>query len=100
MALESRSPMELVYECFVKLGLRYVCVLRDGQFAGLVSRVSTPVPTSVPVLHKHNNKKEPHLLIPSRIIPPCLHTDWNPIIQVHKKAFVKYVKEVVEAQST
>lgn len=29
--------MDLVYECFVKLGLRYICVLRDGQYAGLVS---------------------------------------------------------------
>ena len=48
MALEIRSPMDLVYECFVKLGLRYICVLRDGQYAGLV----------------------------------------------HKKAFVKYVKEL------
>lgn len=37
MALERHSPMELVYECFAKLGLRYMCVLRDGQFAGVVS---------------------------------------------------------------
>lgn len=29
--------MDLVYECFVKLGLRYVCVTREGRFAGLVS---------------------------------------------------------------
>ena len=29
--------MDLAYECFVKLGLRYICVLRDGQYAGLVS---------------------------------------------------------------
>ncbi|KAI9838739.1 MAG: hypothetical protein M1838_004531, partial [Thelocarpon superellum] len=35
VALEIRSPMDLVYECFVKLGLRYICVLRDGQYAGL-----------------------------------------------------------------
>jgi chloride channel 3/4/5 len=48
VALEIRSPMDLVYECFVKLGLRYICVLRDGQYAGMV----------------------------------------------HKKAFVKYVKEL------
>ncbi|KAI9886494.1 MAG: hypothetical protein M1823_001674 [Watsoniomyces obsoletus] len=53
LALEIRSPMDLAYECFVKLGLRYICVLRDGQYAGLV----------------------------------------------HKKAFVKYVKELVESQS-
>lgn len=37
MALDIHSPMDLVYECFVKLGLRYVCVNRDGRFAGLVS---------------------------------------------------------------
>lgn len=40
VALDIRSPMDLVYECFAKLGLRYICVLRDGQYAGLVS--STP----------------------------------------------------------
>lgn len=32
--------MDLVYECFAKLGLRYVCVLKDGQYAGMVSGVS------------------------------------------------------------
>lgn len=37
VALDVHSPMDLVYECFVKLGLRYICVLRDGKFAGLVS---------------------------------------------------------------
>ncbi|CAZ85392.1 unnamed protein product [Tuber melanosporum] len=38
VALERHSPMELVYECFAKLGLRYMCVLRDGQFAGVVHK--------------------------------------------------------------
>lgn len=28
--------MDLVYECFVKLGLRYVCITREGRFAGMV----------------------------------------------------------------
>lgn len=37
VSLDVHSPMDLVYECFVKLGLRYVCVLRDGKYAGLVS---------------------------------------------------------------
>jgi chloride channel 3/4/5 len=37
MALDINSPMDLVYECFVKLGLRYVCVTKEGRFAGLVS---------------------------------------------------------------
>ncbi|KAI5848225.1 chloride channel [Tricharina praecox] len=54
MALERNSPMDLVYECFAKLGLRYLCVLRDGKFAGVV----------------------------------------------HKKAFVKYLKEVHEGRAT
>lgn len=37
IALDVHSPMDLVYECFVKLGLRYICVVRDGKYAGLVS---------------------------------------------------------------
>ncbi|KAF3347523.1 DASH complex subunit dad3 [Verticillium dahliae VDG2] len=40
VALDIRSPMDLVYECFVKLGLRYICVLRDGRYAGLVHKKS------------------------------------------------------------
>lgn len=36
MSLDIRSPMDLVYECFAKLGLRYICVLRDGRYAGMV----------------------------------------------------------------
>ncbi|KAJ9639522.1 hypothetical protein H2201_002822 [Coniosporium apollinis] len=50
VALDVHSPMDLVYEAFVKLGLRYLCVLKDGRYAGLV----------------------------------------------HKKAFVKYIKELEE----
>ena len=37
IALDVASPMDLVYECFVKLGLRYICVTRNGGFAGIVS---------------------------------------------------------------
>jgi chloride channel 3/4/5 len=37
LALDINSPMDLVYECFVKLGLRFVCVTREGRYAGLVS---------------------------------------------------------------
>lgn len=51
IALDIHSPMDLVFQCFVKLGLRYVCVLRDGHYAGMV----------------------------------------------HKKAFVKYIKELEES---
>ena len=39
VALDIKSPMDLVYECFVKLGLRYICVLRDGKYVGMVSFV-------------------------------------------------------------
>ena len=38
VALDIHSPMDLVFQCFAKLGLRYVCVLRDGQYAGLVHK--------------------------------------------------------------
>ena len=38
VALDICSPMELVYECFSKLGLRYICVLRQGKFVGLVHK--------------------------------------------------------------
>lgn len=39
VALDIKSPMDLVYECFAKLGLRYICVLRNGRFAGMVSHI-------------------------------------------------------------
>ena len=35
--LDIHSPMDLVYECFVKLGLRFICVVREGKYAGMVS---------------------------------------------------------------
>ncbi|KAG4418814.1 hypothetical protein IFR04_008019 [Cadophora malorum] len=38
LALDIQSPMDLVYECFVKLGLRYVCVTRDGKYAGMTHK--------------------------------------------------------------
>ncbi|KAF8534785.1 chloride channel [Trichophaea hybrida] len=53
MSLERNSSMDLVWECFAKLGLRYLCVLRNGKFAGVV----------------------------------------------HKKAFVKYLKDVSEGRA-
>ncbi|GJN66569.1 hypothetical protein PLICBS_000587 [Purpureocillium lilacinum] len=53
VTLDVRSPLDLVYECFVKLGLRYICVSRDGKYAGLV----------------------------------------------HKKTFVKYMRELEESES-
>lgn len=38
MALDMHSPMDLVYQCFVKLGLRYMCVLHEGEFRGMVHK--------------------------------------------------------------
>ncbi|OAA55598.1 voltage-gated chloride channel protein [Niveomyces insectorum RCEF 264] len=38
VALDIKSPMDLVYDCFVKLGLRYICVLRDGRYAGMAHK--------------------------------------------------------------
>jgi len=38
VTLDICSPMDLVFECFVKLGLRYICVLREGKYAGLVHK--------------------------------------------------------------
>ncbi|KFY32290.1 hypothetical protein V493_00340 [Pseudogymnoascus sp. VKM F-4281 (FW-2241)] len=38
VALDIRSEMDLVYECFVKLGLRYICILREGRYAGMLHR--------------------------------------------------------------
>jgi len=40
VALDIHSPIDLVHQCFVKLGLRYICVLRDGQYAGLIHKKS------------------------------------------------------------
>ena len=68
VALDIHSSMDLVYECFVKLGLRYICVLQDGRYAGLV---------------RHS----------MRTIFRCVTLT---VSQVHKKAFVKYIKELEE----
>ncbi|RMZ74801.1 hypothetical protein DV737_g5724, partial [Chaetothyriales sp. CBS 132003] len=38
VALDMHSPMDLVYQCFVKLGLRYICVLEEGKFRGMVHK--------------------------------------------------------------
>lgn len=38
VALDIQSPMDLVYECFSKLGLRYICVLRNGRYAGMTHK--------------------------------------------------------------
>ena len=38
LALDLHSPMDLAYQCFVKLGLRYICVLNEGKFRGMVHK--------------------------------------------------------------
>lgn len=38
VALDIRSSMDLVYELFAKLGLRYICVLKDGKYAGMTHK--------------------------------------------------------------
>lgn len=38
VSLDISSPMDLAFECFVKLGLRYICVLREGRFVGMVHK--------------------------------------------------------------
>lgn len=68
MALDIHSPMDLVYECFVKLGLRYICVLRDGKYAGMVSLFL-------------------YLILHAAVIKLTLK-------KTHKKTFVKYMREL------
>ncbi|KAJ5855507.1 uncharacterized protein N7529_009451 [Penicillium soppii] len=38
VALDVHSPIDLVYQCFAKLGLRYLCVTNKGKYAGLVHK--------------------------------------------------------------
>jgi chloride channel 3/4/5 len=40
VALDIKSPIDLVYECFVKLGLRYICVTKNGRYAGMTHKKS------------------------------------------------------------
>lgn len=71
MALDIHSPMDLVYECFVKLGLRYICVLRDGKYAGMVRLFP---------MHFLDLKSGTSKLTLRK--------------QTHKKTFVKYMREL------
>ncbi|TQS38388.1 hypothetical protein Golomagni_01107 [Golovinomyces magnicellulatus] len=36
--LDIRSPMDLVYQCFVKLGIRYISISREGRFVGTIHK--------------------------------------------------------------
>lgn len=38
MTLDVRSPMDLVYQCFTKLGLRYICVTKEGLYSGMLHK--------------------------------------------------------------
>lgn len=38
ITLDIHSSVDLVYQCFVKLGLRYLCVVQNGHYAGLVHK--------------------------------------------------------------
>ena len=38
IALDLHSPLDLVYQCFVKLGLRYICVVSEGRFYGMLHK--------------------------------------------------------------
>ncbi|TGJ82649.1 hypothetical protein E0Z10_g6106 [Xylaria hypoxylon] len=38
VALDIKTPLDLVYECFAKLGLRYICVLKNGRYAGMTHK--------------------------------------------------------------
>lgn len=38
MTLDIKAPMDLVYECFAKLGLRYICVVNEGTYYGVLHR--------------------------------------------------------------
>ncbi|RWA08024.1 hypothetical protein EKO27_g7090 [Xylaria grammica] len=38
VALDIKSPLDLVHECFAKLGLRYICVLKHGRYAGMTHK--------------------------------------------------------------
>lgn len=38
IALEIHSPMNLVYQCFSKLGLKCICVVEAGEFRGVVHK--------------------------------------------------------------
>ncbi|KAK3375356.1 chloride channel [Podospora didyma] len=69
VALDIRSPMDLVYEVFVKLGLRYICILRDGRYAGMVGGA-----------------------------PFSGFAAWLTMNQTHKKTFVKYIRELEEKE--
>lgn len=71
VALDIHSPMDLVYECFVKLGLRYICVTKEGRFAGVVSALTR-----------------------------ISRRQYANISQTHKKTFVRYIRDLEEREDS
>ncbi len=37
IALEANTPLQIAHDCFRKLGFRYLCVVQNGRYVGLVS---------------------------------------------------------------
>lgn len=99
--------MDLVYECFVKLGLRYICVLRDGKYAGMVSSTfssSSPVaslPTySTPLLPCETGGERGgarfFFFFDRLLLYVCMVFANGQ--QTHKKTFAKYMRELEEKE--
>ncbi|KAL9588558.1 MAG: hypothetical protein Q9203_002626 [Teloschistes exilis] len=40
MSLDIHSSLDLVYECSTKLGVRHICVLKDGKYHGMVYKTA------------------------------------------------------------
>ncbi|KHJ30995.1 putative voltage gated chloride channel [Erysiphe necator] len=38
LSIDIQSSMDLVYQCFLKLGLRYLCVLQEGRYVGMIHK--------------------------------------------------------------
>ena len=54
--------MDLVYECFSKLGLRYLCVSKNGKYAGMVcmTQVEHEVQANVETLDTQEEFRQVH----------------------------------------
>ncbi|KIW00649.1 hypothetical protein, variant [Verruconis gallopava] len=56
MRLDVHSPMDLVYECFVKLGLRFICADREGKYAGMIHKKAFVKYCKDLEKHRHRSK--------------------------------------------
>ncbi|CCU83043.1 voltage-gated chloride channel (ClcA) [Blumeria hordei DH14] len=50
ITVDIRSPTNLVHECFMKLGPRYICFSREGDFAGMVSKYNVQSDVSLELI--------------------------------------------------